>query len=69
MGDLQSGELLRWALLLLPLILIQYALLIVALIDVLRRERTKGPKWAWILVIVLVNLIGPIVYFLFGREE
>jgi len=60
---------LKWLPLLVPIILIQYGLLIVALIDVLRRERTRGPKWAWILVIVLVNLIGPIVYFLFGREE
>jgi hypothetical protein len=43
--------------------------MLAALIDLLRRERTKGPKWVWVLVVVLVNLVGPIVYLLFGREE
>lgn len=55
--------------LLIPVIILQYILLIVALIDVIKRERTKGPKWVWILVIVLVNIFGPIIYFLVGREE
>ncbi|MBN1179553.1 MAG: PLDc_N domain-containing protein [Anaerolineae bacterium] len=59
----------EWLLLLVPIVLIQFGLLAVALIDLIRRERTKGPKWAWALVIVFVNLIGPIVYFVFGREE
>ena len=52
-----------------PSILLQLGLMAVALIDLARRERTRGPKWVWVLVIVLVNLIGPIVYFVFGREE
>ena len=54
---------------LLPIILLQIALMAVALVDLLRRERTRGPKWAWVLVILFVNLIGPVVYLLFGREE
>jgi hypothetical protein len=54
---------------LIPVILLQWALLIVALVDVIRRQRTRGPKWVWILVIVLINIVGPIVYLLFGREE
>jgi hypothetical protein len=41
----------------------------VALVDLVRRERTRGPKWVWAVVIVLVNLIGPVVYLFFGREE
>ncbi len=54
---------------LIPVIVLQYALAIIALVDVIRRERTRGPKWVWILVILFVNLIGPVVYLLFGREE
>lgn len=69
MGQQEFAEIVKWLPLLIPLVLIQYALLIVALIDVVRRERTKGPKWVWVLVIVLVNLMGPIVYLLFGRED
>jgi len=55
--------------LLIPIAIIQLGLMIWALIDLARRERTKGPKWVWVLVIVLINLIGPIVYFVVGREE
>ncbi len=55
--------------LLIPIAVIQLGLMIAALVDLIRRRRTKGPKWAWALVIVLVNLIGPILYFLLGREE
>ncbi|NIV35920.1 MAG: transcriptional regulator [Anaerolineae bacterium] len=54
---------------LIPIILLQVALMVVALVDLVRRERTRGPKWAWALVIVFLNLIGPVVYLLLGREE
>ncbi len=55
--------------LLIPLFLLQFALLAIALVDLIRRERTKGPKWAWALVIILINIFGPIIYLLFGRED
>ena len=54
---------------LIPILLLQLGLMAVALIDLARRERTRGPKWAWVLIIVCVNLIGPIIYFVLGREE
>jgi hypothetical protein len=55
---------------LIPLVLLELGLLVWALLDVIRRERVRGGnKVVWILVIVLINLIGPIVYFIFGREE
>jgi len=55
---------------LIPIALLELGLLIWALLDVIRRERVKGGnKVVWILVIVLINLIGPIVYFIFGRED
>lgn len=55
--------------LLIPLFLIQLGLMIAALIDLIKREKTKGPKWVWILIVVFVNMIGPIIYFVIGREE
>ena len=55
--------------LLIPIILIQLTLVVFALADLLRRENTRGPKWVWVLVILFVNMIGPIVYFLLGRDE
>jgi hypothetical protein len=55
--------------LIIPIILIELGLLITALVDLIRRPRTNGPKWLWVIIIVLVNLIGPIVYFIVGRKE
>lgn len=54
---------------LIPLIILQLILMIVALVDIARRPKTRGPKWVWVLVVVLVNLIGPVIYFVVGREE
>ncbi len=59
----------EWIPLLIPIVILELALMIAALVDLVRREKTKGPKWMWILIIVLVNIFGPIVYFLAGREE
>jgi hypothetical protein len=54
---------------LIPVLLIQLALMISALVDLIRREHTRGPKWVWVLVILFVNYIGPIIYFVAGRQE
>lgn len=56
-------------LLLIPIILIQLGLMIYSLIDLSRRERTRGPKWLWALIIIFGELIGPIVYLVWGRNE
>jgi hypothetical protein len=58
-------------LLLVPVILIQLGLMIAALIDLERAERRVrgGRKVVWALIIVFVNIIGPIVYFAAGREN
>ena len=58
-------------LLLAPVVLIQLGLMVAALIDLERGERRVrgGNKLVWVLVIVFVNIIGPILYFVAGREE
>lgn len=54
---------------LIPLVLLQLILIIVALVDLSKREKTRGPKWLWAVIIILVELFGPILYFIIGREE
>lgn len=54
---------------LVPLVLIQLALMVAALIDLVRRAGTRGPKWLWLLVILFVNILGPILYFVLGRKD
>ncbi|MBA4537989.1 PLDc_N domain-containing protein [Bacillus aquiflavi] len=58
----------NWALLL-PFVVIQFILLIIAIIDLVRSKNTNGPKWVWALVILCISIIGPIVYFIFGRRN
>ncbi len=55
--------------LLIPLLVIQLGLMTAAIIDLIKREKTRGPKWLWFVVVIFVNTIGPIIYFVAGREE
>jgi len=66
---MDTEELMRLLPLLAPLVLIQLGLLVAALVDLVRRPRTRGPKWAWGIAIVCVSTLGPLAYFLFGRAE
>ena len=55
---------------LIPLLVLQLTLMIVALADLIKRQKVRGDnKVLWALLIVLVNIIGPVVYLFFGREE
>lgn len=54
---------------LIPILVVQLLLMIVALVDLARREKTRGPKWLWSLIIIFGELLGPIIYFVFGRVD
>jgi hypothetical protein len=58
-------------LILVPIALIQLGLLIWGLYDLTRPERkVRGDnKIIWALVIIFVGIIGPVIYFLVGRDE
>jgi ABC-2 type transport system ATP-binding protein len=58
-------------LLVIPLLVIQLGLMIFAVADLLRDDRRVrgGNKGVWALIIVFVNLIGPIIYLLAGRDD
>jgi len=55
---------------LLPLIIVEVVLLVVALYDLTRpNRRVRGDsRVVWALIIIFVATIGPILYFLAGRE-
>ncbi len=53
---------------LVPLIILQLALAITALVHVLRNPSYKfGTKPMWVVVVLLFQFVGPVVYFAFGR--
>jgi hypothetical protein len=54
-----------------PILVIQLGLMIAALYDLEKDDRrVRGDsKLVWAVVIVFLNILGPIVYFVAGREE
>ena len=68
MPDLKTEQIIA---LLAPIVIIQLGLMIAALFDLEKDERRVrgGSKLVWALVIVFLNIIGPILYFTAGREE
>jgi DMSO reductase anchor subunit len=63
-------EIIQYLPYIIPLLLIQLALMIVALVDLSKREKVRWfPKWLWAILIIIGELIGPIVYLVIGREE
>lgn len=55
---------------LIPVIIVELILAVTALIHVLKHPNYKfGNKVIWIFVVLLIQIIGPVVYFVFGRGE
>ena len=55
---------------LIPLIIIQFGLLITALIHILTHNTYKtGNRLLWIIICICINTIGPILYFILGRGD
>ena len=54
---------------LIPIVILQLALIVAALFDLAKRPATRGPKWLWVILILFVQWLGPIAYFVFGRED
>ena len=66
MEELQAA--LPW---LIPLVALSLGLTIWALVDLLSSERVVafGPKWLWLIVILISTPIGPLIYFFVGRRD
>ncbi len=55
--------------LLIPLILVQVALAVYALINLKNTPKVKfDNKLIWVLIIVFINIFGPIIYLVAGRK-
>lgn len=56
--------------LLLPVIILEFILAITALIHVIKHPNYRfRNKAIWIIVVLFIQIIGPIFYFIFGRGE
>ena len=69
-----TQEILNLALLLSPVFLIQVGMAVYALVDLSRRAKTRGPRWAWALGLIVTAFTIPSgiivsgVYLAWGRH-
>lgn len=55
---------------LIPVAIIEVALMLTALIHILRHPNYRiGSRPLWIIVVLLFQILGPIIYFVFGKGE
>jgi hypothetical protein len=52
-----------------PLLIIEFLLIVVALVAWFKTEKTNGPKWMWLLIILFITMLGPILFFVIGRRQ
>ncbi|MDW7650720.1 MAG: PLD nuclease N-terminal domain-containing protein [Bacillota bacterium] len=53
-----------------PLLAFQVIMMVAALISIARRGETKKlPKLVWVMIVVFINILGPILYFMLGKGE
>lgn len=63
-------ELIQYLPYLFPYLLVSFTLSIIALVHVLKHDNYRfGNKWIWVLLVLLLQIIGPIAYFIVGRGE
>ncbi len=55
-------------LILLPIIVLQIALQVYALYDLWKNRSAHENVWIWVVVIVVLEMLGPLVYFILGRK-
>ena len=69
-----NQEILNFALLLSPVFLIQVGMTVYALVDLARRTKTRGPRWAWALGLIVTlfgfptGIIVSGIYLAWGRH-
>ena len=55
---------------LIPIVILEIGLMIYSLRHVLKHDRYKfGSRTVWILIVVFIQIIGPILYLTIGRED
>ena len=67
LGDVVDNTTLM--LLLIPVVLVELVMKVIALVSLKKAPATRGPKAAWAIGIVLTSGVGWIAYFLVGRLD
>lgn len=55
--------------LILPLVIVQLFLIIICLVILKKDPVNYLPKWLWAIIIIFGELLGPIIFLIFGRKK
>ncbi|MCL2204558.1 MAG: PLDc N-terminal domain-containing protein [Defluviitaleaceae bacterium] len=54
---------------LIPLLVLHLILLVTAIVSLVRKPNPWGEKILWLLLVLLVDIIGPVIYFAVGTNH
>ena len=67
---MNTADIIQYLPVIIPLAIAEITLALIALVHVLKHPNYKfGNKIIWILVVLIIQFIGPVVYFAFGRGD
>ncbi|MFC7685032.1 PLD nuclease N-terminal domain-containing protein [Ureibacillus sp. GCM10028918] len=69
LDELKNIDIMEFIPVILPFIAIGSLLVLLALLDLYRHRKTRQNVLLWTFVILFVNTLGPILYFVIGRKE
>ncbi|PHB88304.1 phosphatidylserine synthase [Bacillus wiedmannii] len=69
LNDLKDIDIMTFLPIILPVIAVGALLVFIALIDLYRNRKTRKNVLVWTLIIIFVNVLGPILYFVIGRKD
>ncbi|MCH4568508.1 PLD nuclease N-terminal domain-containing protein [Bacillus sp. LS15-K4] len=68
-NDLKDIDIMAFLPIILPVIAVGALLVFIAFIDLYRNRKTRKNVLVWTLIILFVNILGPILYFVIGRKD
>ena len=69
LNDLKDIDIMAVLPIILPVIAVGALLVFIAFIDLYRYRKTRKNVIVWTFIILFVNVLGPILYFVIGRKE
>jgi len=63
-------EIMDMLIFLIPIVLLQFGLMIAAVVHILKSKTYRvGSRPVWLLIAILVGIIGPVLYFVIGKGD
>lgn len=69
LNNLKDIDIMAFLPIILPVIAVGALLVLIAFIDLYRHRKTRKNVLVWTSIILFVNILGPILYFVIGRKD